>query len=219
MTAVLRVSRLAAPITVLGPGARVALWVQGCTIGCVGCASVDTWDAEGGASWSVDELAGEIVDAAGAAGATGLTVTGGEPFQQPDAVAELIRLVRRRWRTVAPDVLVFTGYAAAAARRRSPALWDAADIVVAGPYRRDRPSDHPLLGSANQTVEVVTELGAERMSDVPSIGRPRLQVSAADGALALTGLPDPGDLDRLRAALAARGITLGGVSWDGRDTA
>lgn len=216
MSQTLRVSRLAASITVLGPGTRVALWVQGCTIGCPGCASVDTWDAAGGSSWTLDSLADEIVHAAVATAATGVTVTGGEPFQQPAAVAELLAHVRDRWEgTAVPDVLVFTGYAAAAARRRSAPLWDAADIVVAGPYRRDRPSDHPLLGSANQTIEAVSELGRERLAAMAP-GRARLQVSTDDGALSLVGMPDPGDLDRLRAALAARGIHLRDVSWDER---
>lgn len=216
MSETLRVNRLAGPITVLGPGTRVALWVQGCTIGCAGCASVDTWDAAGGAPWLLDPLADEVVRLAAATDAAGVTVTGGEPFQQPDLVAGLISRVRERWAgSIAPDVLVFTGYASSAARRRSPMLWNAADIVIAGPYRRDRPSDHPLLGSANQTIETLTELGRQRLAEM-AVGRPRLQLSADDGELSLVGMPDPGDLDRLRAALAARGIHLGDVSWDER---
>lgn len=219
MTGTIRVNRLAAPVTVLGPGTRVAVWVQGCTIRCAGCASVDTWDATAGATWEVDALADTILAEAASVDATGLTITGGEPFQQPDAVAALISRLRAGWPlTSQPDVLVFTGYAAAAARRRAPALWDSADVIIAGPYRRDRPSDNPLLGSANQTIVTPTALGRERLATIAP-GRPRLQVSADDGALSLIGLPDPGDLARLRALLAARGIDLGGVSWDERETA
>lgn len=218
MTGTIRVNRLVAPVTVLGPGTRVAIWVQGCTIGCAGCASVDTWDMTAGATWEIDSFADRIVAEATAVDATGLTITGGEPFQQPEAVAALVGRVRERWSsTRALDVLVFTGYAAAAARRRGPMLWGLADIIVAGPYRRDRPSDHPLLGSANQTIEVSTVLGLERLGSIGP-GRPRLQVSAADGMLSLIGLPDPGDLGRLRAALAARGIDFGAVSWDERES-
>ena len=213
MTADVRISRLAAPITVLGPGTRVALWVQGCTIGCHGCASTDTWDAAAGTAWAVPALADEIVRLAARTGATGLSVTGGEPFQQAAALPELIAAVRRRWPADEPaDVLVFTGYAAAAAQRRGSELWDAADIVIAGPYRRDRPSDHPLLGSANQTIHAPTALGQERLATISS-ARARLQVSVADGQLSLVGMPDPGDLTRLRALLAERGVLLRDVSW------
>lgn len=210
----IRINRVAAPITVLGPGVRVGVWVQGCTIGCSGCASVDTWDAAGGVEWHIDALIAEVVAAARRVEASGLTLTGGEPFQQPEALARLVAGVREAWPGSAPvDVLVFTGYAAGAARRVSPDLWEAADIVVAGPYRRDRPAPHPLLASANQTLTAHTELGRERLADA-GVGRPRMQLSVSDGTLSLAGMPDAGDLDRLRASLEARGIRFADVSWE-----
>ncbi|MFE5672575.1 4Fe-4S single cluster domain-containing protein [Agromyces sp. NPDC056523] len=210
----IRIARFAAPVTVLGPGVRVAVWVQGCTIGCHGCASVDTWSSDAGTSADIEVLAADLARTAAEVGATGLTVTGGEPFQQPDEVTRLIDATRRRWdRGAEMDALVFTGYAAAAARRRAPRLWAVADAVIAGPYRRDRPSPHPVLGSANQTIETNTALGATRMARVAP-ARPAIQVAVDDGAVSLIGLPDPGDLDRLRAKLAARGIRLPEVSWD-----
>lgn len=210
----LRISRVAAPVTVLGPGVRVALWVQGCTIGCRGCASVDTWSTDGGSNAEIGTLAAELARIAAEVGATGLTVTGGEPFQQPDETAQLIEAARATWPVgEAMDALVFTGYAAAAARRRAPGLWAVADTVIAGPYRRDRPSPHPLLGSANQTIETNTALGEARMATVAR-ARPSLQLAVVEGAVSLVGLPDPGDLDRLRDKLATRGIHLPTVSWD-----
>jgi anaerobic ribonucleoside-triphosphate reductase activating protein len=209
VSATVRISRLAAPITALGPGIRVAVWVQGCTIGCAGCASVDTWDAAGGTSWDVAVLADHLVDTAITVGAEGLTITGGEPFQQADAVAALIDAVRERWDA---DVLLFTGYAASAARRVSPVLWSRLDMAIAGPYRRDRPSAHPLLGSANQTVEALTDRGATLLHPIAD-GATHLQVTESAGALHIVGMPSPGDLPRLRRMLAERGVRLNGVSW------
>lgn len=210
----IRISRIAAPITALGPGRRVAVWVQGCTIGCRGCASVDTWDAEGGTARDIGELAAQLCAAAEEAHATGLSITGGEPFQQADAVGALIDEIRASWPGPEPvDVLAFTGYASTAARRLAPQLWERLDVAVAGPYRRDRPSGHPLLGSANQTIETLSRLGGERMLAVEE-GPTHLQVTEQDGTLHVVGMPNPGDLDRLRALLAQRGIRLGDVSWD-----
>ncbi len=34
------------PVTVLGPGRRIGIWLQGCSIGCAGCISQDTWEAD-----------------------------------------------------------------------------------------------------------------------------------------------------------------------------
>lgn len=109
----LNVARIAMPIQSLGPGRRVGLWVQGCTIGCAGCASTDTWNPTSGLTLSVDDVArklGELLSTA-----DGLTISGGEPFQQPDALAELLRALRRDRQLDGRDVLIFTGYAAAAA--------------------------------------------------------------------------------------------------------
>lgn len=211
----IRVSRIAAPITALGPGVRVAVWVQGCSLGCAGCASVDTWDAAGGVERVVADVAREVCDEAARTGARGLTISGGEPFQQHVAVADLVDTVRRRWPAGDPvDVLAFTGYAASAARRVSPTLWAALDAAIAGPYVRTRPSTHPLLASANQTLELLTDLGRERIAAEPHDAR-RVQISVQGRDLHLAGLPNPGDLDRLRAALARDGIRFADVSWEG----
>jgi anaerobic ribonucleoside-triphosphate reductase activating protein len=208
----IRINRIISPVTTLGPGVRVGLWVQGCTIGCAGCASTDTWTSDGGTWLSVDAVTEQVKSAALAAGATGISITGGEPFQQADVVAELIGSVRARWHNPEPmDTVVFTGYAAGAARRISPALWQAADLIVAGPYRRDRPCAHPLLSSGNQTLEVLSPLGSQRLEAMRS-GR-RMQVAVQDGAVSLVGLPDPGDLARLRAELERQGVRFRAVSW------
>ena len=44
------------PVTVLGPGRRIGLWLQGCNIGCKGCLSRDTWAREPGKDMAVDAL-------------------------------------------------------------------------------------------------------------------------------------------------------------------
>lgn len=37
-------SRLHFPVTTLGPGRRIGVWFQGCSIRCAGCISRDTWE-------------------------------------------------------------------------------------------------------------------------------------------------------------------------------
>ena len=37
------ISRLHFPVTTLGPGHRIGIWFQGCSIRCEGCLSMDTW--------------------------------------------------------------------------------------------------------------------------------------------------------------------------------
>ena len=84
-----RVARLLAPVTVLGPGRRLGLWVQGCGLACPGCASRDTWDPAEGLEIPVAELADRITRTVVAEDLTGLTITGGEPTDQGRALASL----------------------------------------------------------------------------------------------------------------------------------
>jgi anaerobic ribonucleoside-triphosphate reductase activating protein len=203
---------MAAPISVLGPGRRAAVWVQGCNLACVGCASVDTWDPMDGFERSPGQVLADLTRLIEDFDLTGLTVTGGEPFQQPDAVAEVIEGIRAHDNSV--DVLVFTGYAESAARRRSPKLFAAADAVIAGRYEQDLPATNKLLATSNQALVINNEkVRPEFDAWLQDGDTTRLQISVNEDEMFLVGLPAPGDLDRLRQSLAQRGVELEGVSW------
>lgn len=202
-----------APVTVLGPGRRVGVWVQGCTLACPGCASRDTWDPAGGTEVAVPELVATLAELG--SDCAGLTISGGEPLQQPAELAALLRAVRaddtaRRqdW-----DVLLFTGLDPqewTPAQRTAAGL---ADAVVAGRYRVGEPGTAPLRASENQELLVHTELGRRRYPAlVPDTGR-GLQVSLEDGGITMIGLPRPGDLTRMERELRRRGVRLEEVSW------
>lgn len=213
----LQVARVLSPITALGPGRRVAVWVQGCTLACQGCASRDTWDAAAGSTVEVDDLAATLTRLyADDPSLSGLTVTGGEPLQQPEAVAALLRAVRASTGALGRelDVLVFTGYAVGAARRRAPDVLGQADAVVAGRYLPAQAAEGYLIGSANQRLELLTPLGERRFGELGATAT-RMQAIAADGDLVMVGVPRTGDLDRLTDQLAARGVVFGAVSWQG----
>ena len=44
------------PVTALGPGRRIGIWVQGCSIQCPGCVSLDTWKPDRSKAIEVDAL-------------------------------------------------------------------------------------------------------------------------------------------------------------------
>jgi anaerobic ribonucleoside-triphosphate reductase activating protein len=206
VSASIEVNRILSPITALGPGRRLGLWVQGCSLRCPGCASRDTWVRGAGTSMETETLARDLAARVEAESLTGLTITGGEPLDQAAGVAALVAELRRLLHPRGLDLLIFTGYAMPAAKTRSGPLWALMDAVVAGPYRRDLPSDQPLVASSNQRLLVLTP-GWE-----PGPGG-KMQVMVAGGELTMVGLPRPGDLDRLEAELRGRGVHLGGASW------
>lgn len=209
----IRVSRVHYPVTVLGPGRRLGIWLQGCSIGCPGCVSLDTWDPDAGTKVTVADLVlrcTEIVDGP----ITGVTISGGEPFDQPTALAALVDALRQAaTRSETLDVLCYSGRTESWLRRRAPEVLSRMDAVIAGPYRRDRGQAGALAGSANQRLLLLSPIGHERFRSVETGGRPRMQVAIEDGQVWMIGIPRPGDMERIEADLASRGVELSGVSW------
>lgn len=77
-----------------GPGKRTVVFLQGCTLACRGCQNKALWDRAGGFVRDVDELAKYMADISRANGGN-VTISGGEPFQQPYALSALTRALRR----------------------------------------------------------------------------------------------------------------------------
>jgi anaerobic ribonucleoside-triphosphate reductase activating protein len=141
----------------------------------------------------------------------GLTISGGEPFDQPEALEALIRGFRGlRQQPGSADVLVYSGYAASRLRRLHSPLFDLADAVVAGPYQAGTAGD-ARRGSGNQQIHTNTCLGRTRYG--PGHVRRGLQAVTAGGSLWMIGIPREGDMERLESVLAERGVVLHDVSW------
>lgn len=160
----LSLSRLHFPVTALGPGRRLGLWLQGCARRCPGCISPDTW------AHTDDFLAVEEIMAAIAPWldqCDGLTVSGGEPLDQAEGLLALLQLVRRE---TAADILVFTGYHFEEIERRLRERPGLIDALMCGPYQADSPQTLALRGSDNQRLHCLTELGRRNFS---AYDRPR----------------------------------------------
>ncbi len=70
-------------------GVRAVIWFQGCTIGCPGCFNPETHSPGGGRETEVEELVGKIVGLGGSI--DGVSISGGEPFQQPEGLLALVK--------------------------------------------------------------------------------------------------------------------------------
>jgi anaerobic ribonucleoside-triphosphate reductase activating protein len=142
-----------------GPGRRFALWVAGCTLRCPGCCNPEMFDARGGEAFDIDALVARV-HAAAARGVEGITVLGGEPFEQAQPLAALATHVHAAGLTV----MVFSGFTLAElhARRDAAGLLAATDLLVDGRYDRTQPEPPPpvgrrWIGSANQVIHHLTD--------------------------------------------------------------
>ncbi len=205
----LRLARIHYPITVLGPGRRVGIWFQGCDIGCAGCMSRDTWDPTAGHLTDVKQVCDITLAARDDENLEGVTISGGEPFQQPEALHQLCSTLRHRWPDV--DVLVYSGYSMSRLRRLHSDILDVVDAVVSEPFVAGRPTEAPWRGSSNQELAVLTPQARARYEAHQT--STRLQVTVDEEGVWVAGIPRRGDLDRMTSALQKRGLELQDVSW------
>ena len=207
------------PVTVLGPGSRAGMWLQGCTIRCLGCISRDTWAADPKAAVEVESVL-DWVRSLPPDEVDGVTISGGEPFDQPDALAELLRGLRGWRETVARpiDLLCFSGRSWADLQREFPEMLTLLDAVVPEPFVQAEPTGAPLRGSANQRVVALSDLGRERYTGTRELNelasqRARIQVEVDDESIWFIGIPLQGDMRKMEEQAAEAGIRMRRTSW------
>lgn len=211
MNEAIGLNRVHFPVTALGPGRRVGIWMQGCSIRCPGCMSLDTW-----ASPVATEPIAEVIERISPwlDGADGVTISGGEPFDQPLALQALLSALRT---TTCKSVLVYSGYPLRTLMDKHPAALALIDVVLSEPFEEAHVEPALLRGSSNQRVTCLTERGVEVWKAAEMAGRtaPAIDVIVDEnGGLWLAGIPRPGDLARLSGALTRHG--LGGKTSAGR---
>jgi anaerobic ribonucleoside-triphosphate reductase activating protein len=173
-----------------GPGVRFVVWFQGCTLGCPGCFNPATHAAAVGGTQSIAELTAAMT-AAAAAGATGLSLSGGEPLQQPVAARALLDAAR----TLGLSTLAFSGYTIDELRALpgGPDVLARLDVLIDGRYVAGDRLASGLRGSANQRIHLLTD--RHTLAEVEATPVAEIRIGR-DGELVLTGV-DPLKLTKL----------------------
>ncbi len=137
-----------------GPGARAVVWVQGCLRACPGCFNPASWSFEPNQIVSMDDLVTRITSDPDN---TGVTFSGGEPFWQASALAEVARRVKAQGLTV----MSFTGFTleqlqSPSAPVGSQDLLAELDLLIDGPYLESLAIHDPTspVSSQNQRVRI-----------------------------------------------------------------
>ncbi len=206
------------PVTVLGPGRRIGIWLQGCSIRCKGCVSQDTWERDPGREMSVAQLMSWCRRVAGT-DFFGVTISGGEPFDQPKALGALLDALDQ-WRESAGldfDILCYSGYPLATLEKRHSRLLQKLDALIPEPYVDALPLTHRWRGSANQSLVTLSGRGRARYAgfvDAPADASTKCLQTMVDGdRVWYVGIPGRGDMPALEAACAERGVRFDDVSW------
>lgn len=133
-----------------GPGLRFTVFVQGCSHHCPGCHNPQTHDPNGGKETDTETLIAQMKKNPLL---SGLTLSGGEPMEQPEACYELAKAAHK----MGLNVWCYTGYTwEALMLENDPArmvLLHEADVLVDGPFVLAWKSlEIPWRGSRNQRV-------------------------------------------------------------------
>jgi len=136
-----------------GIGLRTVVWFQGCSHHCCGCHNPDSWDVSKGFPISVDSL---LTLAKPNCMEDGITLSGGDPFDQPnlDLVVEFLQ----KYKKENPDktVIVYTGYTfeqLIQPNENRAKLLGLVDWVIDGPFNANLKSDKvSWRGSSNQRI-------------------------------------------------------------------
>lgn len=195
------------PVEGLGPGKRVVLWVRGCSRRCRGCISPELWERS--SPQPVDYLAKEIEPYL--CNADGLTISGGEPFEQASSVLLLMKYLLNAHPV---EVLVYTGYLLEEIEKLgkyAQQLLQSIDILIDGPFIFDSPNTMQWRGSDNQRVHLLSQRSQRYREQINNpMPNPRpLQIQAMDDSqLRVIGIPLRGDIERCYSLLAMRGVII-----------
>ena len=188
--AFLRISQRAEQTAVLGPGNRAVLWVHGCCFDCPGCLA-QHYKAGAFQTFTPEELAQWYLDIPDV---QGLTVSGGEPMLQAEALARFIALIREKRDA---GVIVYTGFMYEDLMEKAKsepdlrAFLGSIDLLIDGPYIREMDDGKPYRGSSNQRLIPLTHRYRADLTGYyaqPS-GR-QIEIYATPESTVLIGVPD-----------------------------
>lgn len=104
----IRIAGIVPESIVDGPGIRYTIFTQGCKHNCPGCHNPQTHDFNGGKVVTLGYLVDDIVKNFNELTA-GITISGGDPIEQADAVHDLLLMLSIRMPKKV-DVVLYTGY-------------------------------------------------------------------------------------------------------------
>lgn len=115
-----------------GPGVRTTIFVTGCTLNCRNCFNKEYQDFDYGNIWSNEEtnniinlLENNIIE--------GLTILGGEPFDNAEDLLEIVKEIRKNTKKT---IWIFSGYIfeELIKNKTNLEILELCDILVDGPY-------------------------------------------------------------------------------------
>jgi len=179
------------PVYVLGVGERVGLWFQGCSIRCKGCMSQYTWDFNKLFEMDIDEVVNQIKSF----GVKRLTISGGEPFDQPEQLKYILQQLKKDG---FEDILVYTGYEYDELKNKHNDILEYIDVLIAGRFIEGLESEYIWKGSENQEMYILNDKLKDIYEEYKKQKKNReLQIVEKNNDIYILGIPYQKDIKGL----------------------
>lgn len=186
-----------------GPGHRICIWVQGCSLKCPNCFNEETWSLSGGETVEIDALFERMMeDVKRHPTIEGVTFLGGEPFLQAAPLAKLAQRLKNEHLSI----VTFSGFTYEAMLKANLPHWNdllkQTDLLLDGPYIDELVDlNRPWIGSLNQNYRFLTKRYAELEKDIQSIPN-KIEIRLKkDGTVHVNGIAQRVTLEELKKLL------------------
>jgi anaerobic ribonucleoside-triphosphate reductase activating protein len=197
-----QLNKILYPVYNLGEGKRIGIWVQGCTLECKGCVNKTLWSSKGGKSISVVDVFNWVASIQN--NFDGITVSGGEPFQQYEQLISFLHLVKTKTNLT---VYCFSGYYLHELEEkfRDRLFLKYIDFLVDGRYIEEQHENTNIKGSVNQSVFQIIDEVPVKQNNISASRKWSVNISN-DNRIYMTGVPKKNDLKKLCNELTQVGI-------------
>lgn len=181
----MQVDRMYYPVTTLGYGKRIGIWTIGCNHHCYNCSNPELWGNNPTKEVPVAKIIEYIkrvpeID--------GITITGGDPFEQPE---ELLALVKELKAMEVEDILVYSGYTIEDLRDKNSETKEILSLIgvlIDGKYIDELNDNKSIRGSSNQRIHILNNNLYERYHDCDNWKR-QTQILIKNRDIQAIGLP------------------------------
>lgn len=124
----------------------------------------------------------------------GITISGGEPFLQAEALTKLIHEIKK---FCDKGVILYSGFTIEELKKRSDFenLLMCSDILIDGRYIKELDDGRAYIGSSNQRIHFLTERYKNIAPEYYSSYKRKAEIKIKNGKLNLTGVPSKETLE------------------------
>ena len=178
------VARILYPVKVLGPGDRIGIWLDGCEHQCKGCSNPELWDLDSRYLTNISNVIDMVRSITEKKQIDGFTITGGDPFFQPEALSLLLTSLQ----DINKDILLYTGYKYESLKDKYENVLNKIAVLIDGKYEEDKNDGSILRGSSNQRILFIQPQFQHKYRELMSSGVNEIQNFSNGRAIVSVGI-------------------------------